>query len=139
MRVDAAFLGLLLASLAACGGNAGKLGGDAGLLGDAGSQGGTMLADSGSFFNDAGVECCYPSAQPSCCMRYGGAASLETTCYTVCDGMPQASGFHLAIDRFGCPTWSSKGSTAPCCGGPPPEDGGTPMENQCVPDLDPVD
>jgi hypothetical protein len=93
--------------------------------------------DSGTVRNDAGVECCIPSPAPACCMGFGGAKSHRGTCGKVCDGMPGPSdpAWRLVNDAFGCPTWSSKGSTGRCCGSPPPPpDASTPHDFMCYPD-----
>lgn len=71
------------------------------------------------------VECCPPSPQPNCCMDYGGA-KVDGNCRSLCDGMPRPAdpAWRLVNDKYGCPRWSSVGSTGPCCGGEPVPDGG---------------
>lgn len=104
-------------------------------VGDGGMDAGS--GDSGTTRNDAGVECCIPSPQPDCTMRFGGAKRHFGACTAVADGMPAPNdpAWHLANDEFGCPTWVSKGARGPCCGSrPPPADAGPDPVYMCYPD-----
>ncbi len=103
------FVGLIVA--ASCGGkiNDGSDAGDGGHGDDVSVSG----------------QCCPPSAQPNCCMSFGGWS--EGGCKTVCDGMPTPNepGWHQATDSHGCLAWvAPTNATNICFQKPPPPDAG---------------
>jgi hypothetical protein len=129
VRRVAGLLVALLVATSACGGKIGE-GGDGGI--------------DGSGVDGSSVTCCPPSAQPGCCMSFGGAAQ-GNACTKVCDGMPSPGdpGWHLSTDSDGCKVWIPPSSPTSTCGEPPPPplDAGTGCSPQPItqwsPQIDP--
>jgi hypothetical protein len=75
--------------------------------------------------SDASGMCCPISAEPNCCMDYGGSIT-GGGCGTYCDGMPWPdANWKIAVNADGCPYWvePEPRSEYDCCGCPsaPPE------------------
>jgi hypothetical protein len=70
-----------------------------------------------------GGACCPISDAPACCMQYGGSPGPQSSCGTVCDGMPWPGypGWEKRVNDKGCPFWWTPPDAPPGCNGIVPD------------------